>query len=384
MKDLQMLRSFILYTKDEIKQIKDNLSKEDIEWLKNELGSVLVDYEELKKSVIYTKGDLTNIDKNDYVSLATYWWPNPDTVDHLPYIRRDGHRTYEDDMYDKLNFRVLGYDMYMLSLLYYITEDIVYYNALKKNVTYYLLDSVTGMNPNLNHGQMIRGINDGRCIGIIDYSTGVAPGFYMVKLISDLGLVDNEFKSSLDIWIKDFLDWMLYSPLGIEESNTLNNHAVYYDFGSVVLADFINDEKTVKLLYDNMINRRIPLQIEADGSMPLELERTKSKHYSIMNLRGICHFSIITQNYGYSIWDNEECNALMINAIDYIFDRIIFNTKVWEYDEIDDICGTYLNALMNEAVKHISDKYYIYDKLQYVMDDNKVFKLLGDKLFNKE
>ena len=29
-------------------------------------------------------------DPKDYMSLGTYWWPNPDTKDGLPYIRRDG------------------------------------------------------------------------------------------------------------------------------------------------------------------------------------------------------------------------------------------------------------------------------------------------------
>ena len=28
-------------------------------------------------------------DKHDYISVGTYWWPNPDTSDGLPYIRRD-------------------------------------------------------------------------------------------------------------------------------------------------------------------------------------------------------------------------------------------------------------------------------------------------------
>ncbi len=29
-------------------------------------------------------------DKHDYLSLAPYWWPNPQGKDGLPYIRRDG------------------------------------------------------------------------------------------------------------------------------------------------------------------------------------------------------------------------------------------------------------------------------------------------------
>ncbi len=29
-------------------------------------------------------------DKHDYASMGPYWWPDPNTPDGLPYIRRDG------------------------------------------------------------------------------------------------------------------------------------------------------------------------------------------------------------------------------------------------------------------------------------------------------
>src|SRR5262245_11940190 len=34
-------------------------------------------------------------DKHDYMSMGTYWWPNPNTANGLPYIRRDGERNPE-------------------------------------------------------------------------------------------------------------------------------------------------------------------------------------------------------------------------------------------------------------------------------------------------
>lgn len=36
-------------------------------------------------------------DKHDYLSQAPYFWPNPNTADGLPYIRRDGERNPELD-----------------------------------------------------------------------------------------------------------------------------------------------------------------------------------------------------------------------------------------------------------------------------------------------
>src|ERR1700677_170700 len=34
-------------------------------------------------------------DKHDYMSMARYWWPNPDTPNHLPYVRHDGQTNPE-------------------------------------------------------------------------------------------------------------------------------------------------------------------------------------------------------------------------------------------------------------------------------------------------
>src|SRR5207302_521491 len=36
-------------------------------------------------------------DKHDYLSQAPYWWPNPNTPDGCPYIRKDGQRNPDVD-----------------------------------------------------------------------------------------------------------------------------------------------------------------------------------------------------------------------------------------------------------------------------------------------
>ena len=40
-------------------------------------------------------------DKHDYFSMARYWWPNPKTDDHLPYIRQDGKVNPETEDMDR-------------------------------------------------------------------------------------------------------------------------------------------------------------------------------------------------------------------------------------------------------------------------------------------
>jgi hypothetical protein len=47
------------------------------------------------QSVITKNATPPSGDKHDYMSQAPYFWPNPKTADHLPYIRSDGERNPE-------------------------------------------------------------------------------------------------------------------------------------------------------------------------------------------------------------------------------------------------------------------------------------------------
>lgn len=41
-------------------------------------------------SVVDKAAPAASGDPHDYLSLAPYWWPDPDAPDGLPHIRRDG------------------------------------------------------------------------------------------------------------------------------------------------------------------------------------------------------------------------------------------------------------------------------------------------------
>jgi hypothetical protein len=64
-------------------------------------------------------------DKHDYMSLAPYFWPNPDTKDGLPYIRKDGQTNPEvNDYKDKEYMPALCAEVEKLALAFYFTGDI--------------------------------------------------------------------------------------------------------------------------------------------------------------------------------------------------------------------------------------------------------------------
>lgn len=61
-------------------------------------------------------------DRHDYMSLAPYWWPNPNTQDGLPYVRRDGKINPErNSIADRQNLENTVALVKTLALAYYFT-----------------------------------------------------------------------------------------------------------------------------------------------------------------------------------------------------------------------------------------------------------------------
>src|SRR5258705_7843733 len=120
-------------------------------------------------SVMEKKNDPPSGNKHDYMSLAPYHWPDPSKPNGLPYMRKDGQTNPEVLEYkDKEYMPKLCESVYALSLAYYFSRDRMYADHAAKLLRVWFLDTATRMNPNLNHGQMIKGQNTGRGAGLID------------------------------------------------------------------------------------------------------------------------------------------------------------------------------------------------------------------------
>ncbi|WP_200791335.1 alginate lyase family protein, partial [Klebsiella variicola] len=78
-KDLTFSRQQIAAKDPLFVQAQAALQKKADLALKHPLFSVM------DKTLVAASGD-----KHDYYSFPPYWWPNPDTKDGLPYIRKDG------------------------------------------------------------------------------------------------------------------------------------------------------------------------------------------------------------------------------------------------------------------------------------------------------
>lgn len=244
-------------------------------------------------------------DPRDYYHPAPYWWPNPDTPNGLPYVRRDGKRVpgtviyeSESDRYDRTRLQHLFDDGIALALAWAITGDERYAAHAGAWLRRWFINPESRMNPHLRFAQVRRGHNndEGHCSGIIELKDFY---YYLdaVRILERSRIVSESDISGFDIWLREYLDWLLTSPQGIAECRASNNHGIYYDLQVAAIAAYIEDEET---LYRAFIRAkdRISVQFSPEGWQYHEMSRTQTAHYCCFNLQGWLSFARLAERYG--------------------------------------------------------------------------------------
>ena len=243
-------------------------------------------------------------DKHDYMSIAPYWWPNPNTPNGVPYIRRDGEINPEvKNFTDKVVLPGLSASIYHLALAFYFTGDEKYADHAAKLIRVWFLDAETRMNPNLKYAQSVKGVTDGRAEGIIDtrHFMHIIDAIQLIK--SSESWTKND-QLGMEGWAKDFIQWLTTSKIGIEEMNAPNNHGVWFDAQLLAYAGFIGDSSMIKNIHKRVMNR-LDQEIDDQGSFPLEMKRTTSFHYSVFILNAYSSLATRFQEHGVDLWNTK-------------------------------------------------------------------------------
>lgn len=242
-------------------------------------------------------------DRHDYMSMGPYWWPDPDKRDGLPYIRRDGRMNpeRETNAFDLADLEAMSQDVQALSLAYYFTDDARYAAKAAELIRVWFLLPDTRMNPNFNHGQAVPGRVSGRAEGVID-------AHRLVRVVESIGLLgpsdalSGSENEALQEWFAELVGWMATSPIGREERAAANNHGVYYDALISEFALFAGMDDVVRVTAEAAKARRLNPQIAADGSLPLELQRTRSLHYTTWTLTAAFDLAELGRCVGVDLW----------------------------------------------------------------------------------
>lgn len=219
---------------------------------------------------------------HDFFSEGDYWWPDPQHPGG-PYIRQDG-LTNPD------NFTAHREAMVRLSLIvpalvaaWKLTGQRRYAERAAAHLRAWFIDPSTSMNPNLEYAQAIFGVDKGRGIGIIDTIHLVEPA-RAAGLLLNSDVFSLEEHLTLRGWFADYLKWMTTSRNGKDERDAKNNHGSCWVLQVAEFARLTENHQLMDYCRNSFRTRLIPDQVAPNGSLPLELARTRPYSYALFDM----------------------------------------------------------------------------------------------------
>ena len=285
----------------------------------------------VNKSTVPPSGD-----KHDYLSLGPYWWPDPEQPDGLPWIARDGvvnpatrgsntDQVRQQDMIDALR---------VLNLAYFLSGEQKYGDKIRDILRIWYLDPETRVNPNIEFGQGVPGRNNGRPIGVIEW-TAIKDVITSVELVTETGVMPLEEQVAMRDWFTRYADWLINSPIGVGEDVQPQNHGTWYDVQALSLLIHLGRLEEARRRALAARTNRIAEQIEPDGSMPKENRRTKSVNYNSMNREGMVHIARLAAHVGVDLanYETEDGRSLKTSLRHLV--PWAHGEQEWPYQQIE-------------------------------------------------
>jgi hypothetical protein len=296
-------------------------------------------------------------DTHDYYSLSPYWWPDSTKPGGLPYVRHDGVTNPESKRdLDQPRVAALGEHVSALALAYYLTGNEPYADRAARQLRAWFLDSATKMTPHLRFAQLVRGNPQERGSGIIDTR-------WFIEVVDAIGLLRGSHawtqrdEDGMRQWMSAYLAWLLTSPNGQHEHDAKNNHGSWYAAQTASLAMFVGDTARARQIATDA-KARIGWQITPAGDQPLELERTKSLHYSAFNVEALSRVAEIGRIAGVDIWKYEAPEGGSLKkAIDHLA-KYAADPQAWPGQEISTVGLDEMVILMRRGEAAYGERRY--------------------------
>jgi Alginate lyase len=291
-------------------------------------------------------------DKRDYYDLSPYYWPNPKSAGGLPYVFRDGrvNPEVEGNQFDRVSYGRMGDAARTLGLAYRLTGDEKYAVGAARVVRTWFLDPETGMRPNFNFSQHVRGIPGGQPIGIIR-------GMTIVELVDITRWLElsphwtTRDRAEWRTWLAAYGDWLQTSELGRKEAQATNNHGTWYDVQLATILLATNRTDAARQVLAEVPKRRLARQIRPDGGQPLELRRTKSWDYSVMNLEAMFRLARLGESAGVDLWHWHDADGRSLRgALDFLSPFAVGKQR-WNTRQIREFEGGKLEPLLRSAAR---------------------------------
>ena len=257
-------------------------------------------------SVVHKAATPPSRNKHDYFSVPKYWWDEDKTNS---WVRRDGqvNPASRSDNYDAHRLMVFAEGVLNLAIAGYLTSEKKYSSKAADLVRCWFLDPSTCQSPHFDYAQVLPGQGPkGR--GIIEARHMVYVTEAVRLLEHSAALTPSELVE-LRRWFSMLLDWMTHSAKGKHASNANNNIGIWFDLQCIAYALFCGQNDRAKQFITSTSLPRILDQIEADGTIPAELSRSRPYDYTAFTMVAMAQISRSAERLGIKIWDSEQAEG---------------------------------------------------------------------------
>jgi hypothetical protein len=273
-------------------------------------------------------------DKHDWVNLADYSWPNPDSPDGLPYVTRDGQANPEARLYDRRRFNQLVISILRLGAAWKSTGRTRYAGKTIELIHHWFINAATAMNPHLRYAHHVPGGAPGRSDGLIVFCSALPSLLDVWLALRRAGLIDQPMHTALCAWTESFLHWLLTDPLSVKHGRAANNHGSYHDFLLTYLMLFVGRPEKARDLLRNALSHRLSTQIEVTGEQPMETKRTLSAQYCMYNLKALMSLAKLAAVVGLDGWRRDAAQPEILRATAFLY-RSATGETAWPYPQIE-------------------------------------------------
>jgi len=269
---------------------------------------------------------------HDYYSEGPYWWPDPKNPKG-PYIRKDGERNPGRFLGNRNDLGSMCTAALALGMGAYFLGEKRYAERAGLVLSTWFVNPETRMNPNLEYGQAVRGINTGRGTGIIDTVSMIhtAQGAALLELE---GMLDSKVSAGVHQWFAEYMKWMTTSGKGLDEKKSGNNHMTWWTAQVAAYATLVGDSAQKSMCWDYYRNHLVATEVQPDGSCPREEARTQSLSYSSMNLDAFATVCRIAETNGVSLWKYRPAKGIGIETAFRYLMPYVAHPDTWKKQQI--------------------------------------------------
>jgi hypothetical protein len=267
--------------------------------------------------------------KHDYYSEGTYWWPNPANPDG-PYIQKDGQNNPDNFEKHAKNIMRFSWIVGTETSAYLLTGDKKYAESTLEHVNAWFVDTTTRMNPNMLYGQAIKGVCTGRGIGVIDAASLIDVAQSM-RVLESSKVIPEKQLAHIKEWFNQYLTWLTTHKYGIDELNWKNNHGTWANCQAAAYARFVGNDQVIQECRKRYTEVIMPKQMAEDGSLPLEIARTKPFGYSLFCLDGFAILSTLLTDKSFDGWNFTLPDGRCMNKGVEFIKPFIKDKSTWTY-----------------------------------------------------